>query len=261
MKHLKLFEEFLNAQYESVETCKTREDCLKKFGKKLFAKKFSWLPWSEKNTNIEDKLIELIDKFTGHNHGKSTNPEFITLLKDLSNCMSFYPSILKPQDRPIYRGTTITLRTFLMSDIEDDVTITGYNYKPNSPISSWSSKLYVAENFADKYESLNRIILGKIFDGNEFWTQSSADEIEQYLSSRFNKQILDERFGIILKADKPDNTFLFNSSYFRKLSGMESEHELLKITNDPIKVTIIPYMNEKYISQIKLVLDILKTFL
>jgi hypothetical protein len=91
LKHLKLFEEFLNAQYESVETCKTREDCLKKFGKKLFAKKFSWLPWSEKNTNIEDKLIELIDKFTGHNHGKSTNPEFITLLKDyLIVCLSIH---------------------------------------------------------------------------------------------------------------------------------------------------------------------------
>jgi hypothetical protein len=263
-------------QNESVDNEKTREDCLKKYGKILFD-----INSSEKNTDIEDKLIDMIKKFTVADHGKFTNPEFTRQLKDLSNCMSIYPSVLKPENEPIYRGTTITLKAFLMGEISDDVTISNYNYKPNSPISSWSPDSSIAKNFADNYNSLFEL-LTKVFDGDEWWTKKEPGQIEEFFNTKFNKQLLDERFGVILKVDKPDNTFLFNSSYFNKLSEIDGENELLKITNDPIKVNIIPYMarrrwnegnsrysfggwswsiNKKDISQIKLVLEKLKTFL
>jgi hypothetical protein len=87
---------------------------------------------------------------------------------------------------------------------------------------------------------------------------------------------LNKKIGVILKCEKPNNTFLFNSQKFKKLSYSEHEDELLKITNDPIQVEVIfePELPEdydvklkqrksskKYYENSKIVLDTIKSFI
>ena len=136
MKYLKYFED-----YNSGTQCQNREECIAKYGKSLFGKKiswFSWLPWAEENNEIENLIIKSITDFTNMDHGKRLSPELVNKLKELSKCISVYPSVLKPSENPIYRGTGISLRELLKYDISDDLTIPKYIYKPNSPIDTGS---------------------------------------------------------------------------------------------------------------------------
>ena len=329
MKHIKLFEQYLNENYGDYNTvksnciedvdfeyfedhnsgaqCQNREECIAKYGKSLFGKKlakFSWLPWTEENTEIENLIIKSIIDFTGHGHGKRLSPELVNKLKELSKCISVYPSVLKPSENPIYRGTGISLRELLKYDISDDLTIPKYIYKPNSPISSWSTNSKISSFFSNNNNSLDDFITNLIFKNQSEmtesecmdWVNKSPEELKNILSTIFDKDgvnqtgktrissgreitegnggkitwsdFLNMKIGVIIKCEKPDNTFLFNTDKFNKLSSVRGEDELLKITNDPIQAeailsigTVPSRANKKCYENAKIVLDTIKSFI
>ena len=298
MKYLKYFED-----YNSGTQCQNREECIAKYGKSLFGKKiswFSWLPWAEENNEIENLIIKSINDFTNMDHGKRLSPELVNKLKELSKCISVYPSVLKPSENPIYRGTGISLGELLKYDISDGLTIPKYIYKPNSPISSWSTNSKISSFFSNNNNSLDDFITNLIFKNQSEmtesecmdWVNKSPEELKNILSTIFDKDgvnqtgknggkitwsdFLNMKIGVIMKSEKPDNTFLFNSENFKKLSSMPGEDELLKITNDPIQAEVmlnaeIPKdgdlrlkqrrSNKKYYENAKIVLDTIKSFI
>jgi len=301
MKYLKYFED-----YNSGEQCQNREECIAKYGKSLFGKKFSWfswLPWTEENNEVENLIIKLISDFTNVDYGKRLSPELINKLKELSKCISVYPSVLKPSDSPIYRGTAMTLGDLLKYEINDDLTISKYNYKSNSTISSWSTNSKISNLFANN--TLGDFITDLIFKNQSEmteaecrdWVKKSPEELKNILNTIFDKDgvnrtgktttittglasgrkiaegnggkitwsdFLNMKIGVVIKAEKPDNTFLFNSEKFNKLSQAKREDELLKITNDPIQVEVIlishQRRSESY-ENAKIVLDTIKSFI
>ena len=305
MKYLKFFEQFKLI----LESCENREECIAKYGKSLFGKKlakFSWLPWTEENTEIENLIIKSIGDFTGHGHGKRLSPELVNKLKELSKCISVYPSVLKPSENPIYRGTGISLRELLKYDISDDLTIPKYIYKPSSPISSWSKTRRISSLFSsNNNKSLDDFITDLIFKNQSEmteaecmdWVNKSPEEMKNILNTIFDKDGVNrtgktrissgrkitegnggkitwsdflniQKIGVIMKCEKPDNTFLFNTDKFNKLSSVRGEDELLKITNDPIQaevilsITTIPSRaNKKCYENVKIVLDTIKSFI
>ena len=330
MKHIKLFEQYLNENYGDYNTvksnciedvdfeyfedhnsgaqCQNREECIAKYGKSLFGKKlakFSWLPWTEENTEIENLIIKSIIDFTGHGHGKRLSPELVNKLKELSKCISVYPSVLKPSENPIYRGTGISLRELLKYDISDDLTIPKYIYKPSSPISSWSKTRRISNLFSNNNnKSLDDFITDLIFKNQSEmteaecmdWVNKSPEEMKNILNTIFDKDgvnrtgkirissgreiiegnggkitwsdFLNMKIGVIIKCEKPDNTFLFNTDKFNKLSSVRGEDELLKITNDPIQAeailsigTVPSRANKKCYENAKIVLDTIKSFI
>ena len=302
MKYLKYFED-----HNSEAQCQNREECIAKYGKSLFGKKFSWfswLPWTEENNEIENLIIKSITDFTNMDHGKRLSPELVNKLKELSKCISVYPSVLKPSENPIYRGTGISLRELLKYDISDDLTIPKYIYKPNSPISSWSKNSKISGLFSSNNKSLDDFITDLIFENQSKmtdaecmdWVNKSPEELKNILNTIFDKDgvnrtgktrissgrkiregnggkitwsdFLNMKIGVIMKCEKPDNTFLFNSEKFKKLSSVSGEDELLKITNDPIQAEVILMpiglkigSNKKYYENAKIVLDTIKSFI
>ena len=310
MKYLKYFED-----YNSGAQCQNREECIAKYGKSLFGKKiswFSWLPWAEENNEIENLIIKSINDFTNMDFGKRLSPELVNKLKELSKCISVYPSVLKPSESSIYRGTGISLGELLKYDISDGLTIPKYIYKPNSPISSWSTNSKISGWFSNNNKSLDEFISGLIFKNQSEmtkaecmdWVNKSPEELKNILNTIFDKDgvnqtgktrissgrkisegnggkitwsdFLKMKIGVIMKCEKPDNTFLFNSENFKKLSSMPGEDELLKITNDPIQAEVmlnaeIPKdgdlrlkqrrSNKKYYENAKIVLDTIKSFI
>ena len=310
MKYLKYFED-----YNSGAQCQNREECIAKYGKSLFGKKiswFSWLPWAEENNEIENLIIKSINDFTNMDFGKRLSPELVNKLKELSKCISVYPSVLKPSESSIYRGTGISLGELLKYDISDGLTIPKYIYKPNSPISSWSTNSKISGWFSNNNKSLDEFISGLIFKNQSEmtkaecmdWVNKSPEELKNILNTIFDKDgvnqtgktrissgrkisegnggkitwsdFLKMKIGVIMKCEKPDNTFLFNSENFKKLSSMPGVDELLKITNDPIQAEVmlnaeIPKdgdlrlkqrrSNKKYYENAKIVLDTIKSFI
>jgi hypothetical protein len=314
MKYVKLFEQYFNCiedvdfeyfeDHNSGAQCQNREECIAKYGKSLFGKKFSWFkwfPWAEENNEIENLIIKSIGDFTNMDFGKRLSPELVNKLKELSKCISVYPSVLKPSENPIYRGTGISLRELLKYDISDDLTIPKYIYKPNSPISSWSTNSKISGFFSSNNKSLDDFITNLIFEnqsGAKFADlgQYDAEELKNILNTIFDKDgvnrtgktriasgrkiiegnggkitwsdFLNMKIGVIMKCEKPDNTFLFNSEKFKKLSSMPGEDELLKITNDPIQAEAILMpiglktgSNKKCYENSKIVLDTIKSFI
>ena len=292
--------------HNSGAQCQNREECIAKYGKSLFGKKiswFKWFPWAEENNEIENLIIKSIGDFTNMDYGKRLSPELVNKLKELSKCISVYPSVLKPSDNPIYRGTGISLRELLKYDISDDLTIPKYIYKPNSPISSWSTNSKISSFFSNNNnnKNLDDFITNLIFEnqsGAKFADlgQYDAEELKNILNKIFDKDgvnrtgktriasgrkiiegnggkitwsdFLNMKIGVIMKCEKPDNTFLFNSEKFKKLSSMPGEDELLKITNDPIQAEaiLIPIglktgSNKRCYENAKIVLDTIKSFI
>lgn len=311
MKYLKYFED-----HNSGAQCQNREECIAKYGKSLFGKKiswFKWFPWAEENNEIENLIIKSIGDFTNMDFGKRLSPELVNKLKELSKCISVYPSVLKPSESPIYRGTAISLGELLKYDISDGLTIPKYIYKPNSPISSWSTNSKISSLFSNNNKSLDDFITDLIFKNQSEmtesecmdWVNKSPEELKNILNTIFDKDgvnrtgktqihfksgrkiaegnggkitwsdFLKMKIGVIMKCEKPDNTFLFNSEKFKKLSTMPSEDELLKITNDPIPVEMIlnaeipkdydvrlkQRRSKKYYENAKIVLDTIKSFI
>jgi hypothetical protein len=239
MKYLKLFE-----QYKSIlEGSENREDFINKYGKYLFGDQFAN---AESNTNLENELIKLLKDFTGDKFGDRQDPAFATKLKELSKYLDVYPSVLKPLEKPVFRGTTIKFGDILKYKIEYGMDKNGkYNafisnfvYKPKSFVSSWTTNWGKSSQFSGNESIWTNSNI--IFKDYIFGVSNTLDENEPILIDENNipEGLLNAKIPVILECDKLDG-FLFNSEEFNKLSASHTpEFETLKINNDPINVRL-----------------------
>jgi hypothetical protein len=250
MKYLKLFE-----QYNSIlETSSNREEFIKKYGKYLFGEQFGD---SEDNTNLENELVKLIKDFTRDNFGERQDPAFATKLKELSNYLDVFPSVLKPLDKLVFRGTSINFRDIIKFPIEYGMNkngnytafISNFVYKPKSVVSSWTTNWKKSSQFSGKdslWSNTNIIFKDYIFGDPNTIDRKEPIHIEN--ENNIPEGLLNAKIPVIMECDKLD-TFLFNSEKFNKLSSAYTdEFEILKINNDPIniKLNFHTSYNEKY---------------
>lgn len=266
---MKLYEHFISI----LESSENREDCIRKYGKHLFGDQFKF---DEVNNNIENELIKLIQDFTGNDFGELLNPVFASKLKDLSKCLDVYPSVLKQEEKPVFRGTKIKFSDILKYKIEEpslkktldpydtDNTvnlksrafISNFVYKPKSVVSSWTTDWNKAFEFTFKRSSceitepVNIIFKDYIF-GSAGLLNRDPDLYEPVLidENKIPESLLNSEIPVVLECNSLDG-FLFNSNKMDKLSssGHCAEFETLKINNDSIEVRVSfnTYYNERY---------------
>jgi len=211
--------------YKNIINEKEVESCVKDFGDELFS---TQLGGDEPNTRLEDRYLELIHRFTDNEYGEETNPDFIKALTNLKRCTEKYPEVLTPNDTIVYRGVTLPVSYF----IENKLTIGidkeyPYVYKARAPLQSWSTSKRASQLFG------NKDIVTEIADEIDI-------EIYQTPEARRNllKLVIEEdlRIAFTLSFITNDKEFIFNSEYFKVLSKMYEEEEVIRVTNKPISV-------------------------
>lgn len=218
---MKIFE-----MYKTVIREAQIEACVKNFGQELFSPQ---LGGSEKNTNLEDRYLEHIHDFTDNAYGEETSPEFIAALKNLKKCAAQYPEILIPEKTNVFRGVTLPASYFIKNRLPINLEQPyPYVYKARSPIQSWSTNPKAAENFGN-HDTLNE--MGEKINLAEYQTPEARRELLEMVMKE------DLRMAFILTYMANKDEFLFNSEYFKVLSSMYVEEEVIRMTNKPINVT------------------------
>jgi len=221
--------------YESVIREGQAQSCIVNFGKELFDPQLSRGGENiEPNTEKEVDYLELIKQFTTYQHGPALRPVFIDAIKSLKSCVSAYPEVLHP-DGAAYRGLNIPLNELLAQyeDISDDLESGGnfdFIYKSPSVIQSWTADRYAAEDFAKVspflLQSINRY--KKVAD--------NPQELVEYTKESYER-MKDVSVPIIITINTSSDDFLFKSKYFKLLSQHQYEEELLRISNQPTRVS------------------------
>lgn len=221
------------------------DKCVKLYGKELFGSMFG----KERDTENEKDILFQIKRFTVMGFGKMLSKKFVENILKLRDCMSVYPDILQPEGIA-YRGTKIKLGTLIKN--KNKLNKSGefqFAYKPKAIIQSWTSSYDVALEFANKHGGDNNELEDIMSHLNGL--TSIEDKID-FLESETN--LLDMNIPVVYSHDATPDSFLFKSKYFSSLSEIDSEDELLRIDNSPIKVNAIAYPNraKELVSIIKL---------
>lgn len=220
--------------YEAVIREGKAQSCLVKFGKELFDPQLSNGGEVESNTDTEDDYLKLIDQFTTYHHGKALRPAFIDAMRTLKGCISYYPEVLEP-DGVAYRGLNIPLSELLSQyeDISDDLDKGGvfdFIYTSPSIIQSWTTDKYNAEDFAKVSPFLLQAI-------NQYKRVSqNPDELANFTTELY-ANIGNISVPIVITLNTSSDDFLFKAKYFKFLSQHEDEDELLRVNNQPTKVS------------------------
>jgi hypothetical protein len=220
--------------YEAVIIEGKAQACLVNFGKELFDPQLSKDDDFEPNTETEDDYLKLIDQFTTYHHGRALRPAFIDAMKTLKGCVSSYPEVLQP-DGVAYRGVNIPLRELLSQyeDISDDLNNGGifdFIYTSPSIIQSWTTDKNAAENFA----KISPFLLQYINQYKK--VAGNSDELSR-LASELYEHMDDISVPIVMTLNTSSDDFLFKAKYFMFLSQHEDEEELLRVNNQPTKVS------------------------
>jgi len=200
-----------------VEKKATMSKCEKMFGDYLFGE-FTSFYKSEKegNTPTEEDLFQVIWKFISGDYMEgSVDKALYNAFKQLQNCMSEFPMVLKPDTNVLYRGTTLNKHTPFVGSkygLGDDailkslkkwngsdafISVKGGTYKPRQSVQSWTAKEHIAVDFAKTN------IMGK---------------------------------GIItayFKAKIPKGDLLFNTKFMNSFDY--TEHEIIRLGTNVIK--------------------------
>lgn len=220
--------------YEAVIIEEKAQSCLVKFGKELFDPQLSKGSELEPNTNIEDDYLKLINQFTDYHHGKALRPTFIDAMKSLKGCISSYPEVLQP-DGVAYRGVNLPLSKLLSQyeDISDDLDKGGvfdFIYTSQSIIQSWT----IDKNNAEDFAKVSPFLLQTI---NQYKRVSeNPNELANFATELYvNMDNISVPIVITLNTNSDD--FLFKAKYFKLLSKYKDEDELIRVNNQPTKVS------------------------
>lgn len=112
-----------------------------------------------------------------------------------------------------------------------------YVYKANSKIQSWSTDYTTASTFGN-HDMLNEV--SKSLDFNEL---NSSENRYDLLMDLINDDL---RIAFVLEYVTNPNEFIFKSKYFRMLSMVNHEDELIRIDNKPINVIAKFNNNENF---------------
>ena len=200
-------------EYQIIEASKS--ECQKKFEKYLFG---TFRKKGEIDTKQEDEIFKKLQIFIGTaDSGRRQRPDIVDAIEDLKDCKQYYRDILIPKAKIVYRAGSIPTKLLQKQHIKavtygpgQSFEITGYTYKPNNKVQSWSSN----------------------------WT----------IATDFIKNAYGEKRAPCFYKAKVDSTFLMTAKFMNtinaklgfKYGGMEmGESEILRISKAPIKVTCI----------------------
>lgn len=220
--------------YEAVIREGKAQSCLVKFGQELFDPQLSKDGEVEANTDTEGDYLKLIDQFTTYHHGRALRPAFIDAMKTLKGCISSYPEVLQP-DGVAYRGVNIPLSELLSQyeDISDDLDNGGifdFIYVSPTIIQSWTTDKYAAEDLA----KVSPFLLQSI---NQYKrVVENPDELANFTTELYN-HMDDISVPIVMTLNTSSDDFLFKAKYFKSLSQHEYKEELLRVNNQPTKVS------------------------
>lgn len=220
--------------YEAVIREEKAQSCLVKFGKELFDPQLSKGGNVEPNTDIENDYLKLIDQFTTYHHGRALRPIFIDAMRTLKGCISHYPEVLQP-DGIAYRGLNIPLSELLSQyeDISDDLDKGGifdFIYTSPSIIQSWTTNKYNAIDFAKVSPFLLQVI------NQHKRVSENPDELANFTTELYSN-MSNISIPIVITINTSSDDFLFKAKYFKSLSQHGDEDELLRINNQPTKVS------------------------
>lgn len=230
MKIFSLYEHVIKEE----ATTKGVESCVAEFGHELFGDE---LGGSEKNTPIENSLVDMIRTFTDNQYGEETSPELISGVKKLKICTSTYPDVLLPDNAVAYRGTTIPLK-YLYKNYKqlNEHGSFSYIYKAKSPIQSWTESKEVGEKYANKV--IDDTTIDTILEAIVFETYQNMNDEEKikWLKRQLDYfNFLPYNIGALIEHLATPDSFLFKAKYFNKISEYEEEHEILRISNAPLQ--------------------------
>jgi hypothetical protein len=229
---MKIFNLYEHIVEEEVVTQKA-ESCISNFGHELFGDE---LGGKEKNTRIENNMVDLLKDFTDNQYGEETNSKLKSGLKVLKSCMSTYPEVLMPDNSVAYRGESIPFKYLFQNykDINDNGSFT-YLYKAKSLVQSWTESYKVGSNYVlnqinAKLEKILNTITNPDYD-----TLSDVEKIK-WLSREIDyTNFLTYNIGVLLSHMAAPDSFLFKGKYFNKLSTFDDEFEILRVSKEPIR--------------------------
>lgn len=229
---MKIFNAYENVLKEEQNT-QGIESCMKFFGNELFGDQFDG---KEPNTNIENKTIDDIRKYTSNSFGTqlgSDNPTIIAKLNKLRACISQYPEILHPSGEKVYRGFSLPLNVVLnIFKRTNGKSPFKMPYHPKYYIESWTETRDVGLDFASGSESPWVLELGGELE--EYDNQSDEMKIELINEAYNGSRFLNEtKVGFLVSHDGTPDLFLFKAEYFRQLSSVHHENEILGIGSKP----------------------------
>ncbi len=212
--------------YESVIIEGKAQSCLVKFGKELFDSK------SSMENDID--YLKLINDVNGSNNVKMIRPKFIDAIRTLKGCISNYPEVLQP-DGVAYRGVNIPLSELLgqYEDISNDLDEGGifdFIYTSPSIIQNWSSDKDTAENFT----KISPFLLQYINQYNK--VSKNPNELRDYIIE-LSKNINNISVPIVITLNTNSDDFLLKGKYFTFLSEHEDGEVLIRVNNQPTKVS------------------------
>ena len=187
-----------------------------RFGEYLFGT-YRNLP--EEDTERESEIFNSLKKFVKSEFGRDLEQDFLNTVKDLKQVKDEYPEILKPNVNKIWRLSTTSVEELVNLNIKEMVENNNIfemdgrplidmgetTYKANSTVQSWTSDIGSMLTHINWPPSL-------IYE----WDISSTDNL------------------------------LFNSNFLNQLSmdlHNKSEYEVIRISNEPIKVKAQAYLN------------------
>lgn len=217
--------------YKTILVESQTNTCIDLFGKELFGDE---LGGYEKNTPLENRYHDEIIDFTDNMYGEEITPEFLSMVKNLKQCMSTYPEVLVPDNTTLYRGTVIPLSYFVNSGQPIKGTI-NYRYGAHSKIQSWTINTDIAEMFGDNKQLME---FATDIDVRDYTTPDSRQDLLDELLSA------DLRLAFILSYHSNPEDFLFKAKYFNRLSYNTDEDEILRVNNKVI--TVGATLNDRY---------------
>lgn len=211
--------------YKTLLTEAHVDACVKNFGYELFGHE---LGGTETNTAIENSYVQSIEDFSKNMYGKDINPKFVSAMNKLKGCMKEYPEVLTPENTQVYRGLTIPIKYF--ADKKEPIEIRKaftYTYKATNPIQSWSTD-YEAASLFGKHDSFNELVNSINLDDYQ-----TPEARQQLLKHIIDKNI---RIAFTLEYHTNPQEFMFKSKYFRMISNVHYESEIIRFDNHPINV-------------------------
>jgi len=162
----------------------------------------------EPDTQEEEAIFERLRDFLEDHHGPRLEPLFVDDLLDLHKLKKYYPDVLRPNTRVLYRGTVVDGLEVISKELVKEMNfnktlpdgspfLENYTYTPRSIIQSWTTDYQSAVDFATG-------ISGNYED------------------------------GVVLKAVFKDKDLIFNSEFLNKVQGY-NESEIIRIGKSPVK--------------------------
>jgi hypothetical protein len=233
MKIFNLYENVLREE----EISQNAQNCVRYFGKELFGDEI-FINQDEPNTPIEKKFSHMIYHFTDKAYGEqmsSDNPSFITAINKLKSCMSVYPEILHPEGDTAFRGISLSLdkaiNLFQRFNGKYEFKLA---YTPKTYIESWSENLGVGAQFAHQSQTpwLDDLVKNLKALGPNPSDEQIIETINDELTTKDYYRA--SKVGFIIKHKVTPDQFLFKAKYFKDLSSVPEEMEIIKIGNTPI---------------------------